>query len=52
MLDYHQQLAAAPHPAAKTTIQAVIADTDRAIDVLVYELYGLTPAEIHLVEGG
>jgi hypothetical protein len=26
--------------------------TDRAIDALVYELYGLTDAEIRIVEGG
>jgi hypothetical protein len=26
--------------------------TDRQIDALVYELYGLTPDEIALVEGG
>ena len=25
--------------------------TDRAIDALVYDLYGLTPEEIALVEG-
>jgi hypothetical protein len=29
-----------------------ISATDRAIDALVYELYGLTPEEIALVEAG
>ena len=29
-----------------------IASTDRAIDTLVYQLYGLIPAEIKIVEGG
>ena len=33
------------------TIAAIIA-TDRLIDLLVYRLYGLTDAEIDLVEGG
>ena len=28
------------------------AATDQQIDALVYELYGLTPEEIALVEGG
>jgi hypothetical protein len=43
-------------PKAKTlheqeSIQRQIADTDRQIDVLVYELYGLTVEEIRIVEG-
>lgn len=32
-------------------IQKQIALTDRLIDLIVYRLYGLTPAEIELVEG-
>ena len=31
-------------------LQKAIFATDRAIDALVYELYGLTPDEIALVE--
>ena len=33
------------------TLQKAISATDRAIDALVYDLYGLTPEEIALVEG-
>lgn len=36
------------HP---TTLQNALTKTDREIDQLVYQLYGLTPAEIALVEG-
>jgi hypothetical protein len=32
-------------------IQREIESTDRAIDALVYELYGLTEEEIRIVEG-
>jgi len=32
--------------------QCEIESTDRAIDALVYELYGLTEEEIKIVEGG
>jgi len=32
-------------------IQREIESTDRAIDALVYELYGLTGEEIKIVEG-
>ena len=35
----------------QSTLQNAVAATDRAIDALVYELYGLTPEEIALVEG-
>ncbi len=51
MLDLHRQLGAATSEAAKKTLHGVIASTDREIDVLVYELYGLTPEEIRIVEG-
>jgi len=34
-----------------TWLQAHIAATDRQIDRLVYELYGLTEEEIGIVEG-
>jgi len=35
----------------KRSIEQDIADTDRKIDALVYELYGLTPEERTIVEG-
>ena len=55
MLKLHADLAAAKTPAAKTPaaqthLQRDIAATDRAIDQLVYQLYGLTAEEIALVE--
>ncbi len=37
--------------AARDLIATQIAATDRQIDALVYELYGLTEAEIAVVEG-
>ena len=51
MLDLHKQLAAEQIPHAKTVVQRQIASTDRQIDALVYELCGLTDAEIAVVEG-
>jgi len=51
MLALHRQLAAAKTPTAKTALQRQIAATDRQIDGLVYELYGLTEEEIGIVEG-
>ena len=51
MLDLHQQLAAASVPQTKTILKRQIETTDRQIDRLVYELYGLTEAEIKIVEG-
>jgi len=47
----HQQLASANTPTEKTQFQRQIDTTDRQIDALVYELYGLTENEIRLVEG-
>jgi hypothetical protein len=38
-------------PQEKEMIQREIESTDRAIDRLVYELYGLTEEEIRIVEG-
>jgi hypothetical protein len=52
MLDLHKRLAAEQVPHVKTVLQRQIEATDRQIDVLVYELYGLTPEEIAVVEGG
>ncbi len=51
MLAWNQQLAAPKSPQEITVLQRQIAATDRLIDELVYELYGVTEAEIRLVEG-
>ena len=48
--DLQKQLAAAKTAHAKTAIQRQIDATDRRIDQLVYELYGLTEQEIRIVE--
>lgn len=50
MLSLHKQLAAAKTPQDQTVLQRQIDATDRRIDQLVYELYGLTDAEIQIVE--
>jgi predicted type IV restriction endonuclease len=50
MLKLHADLAAAKSPAAQTHLTRDITATDRAIDQLVYQLYGLTAEEIALVE--
>jgi len=52
MLALHKQLATARTPHEKTSLQIQIAATDRQIDRLVYDLYGLTEEEIRIVEGG
>jgi len=51
MLDLHKQLAAAQRPDHKEQLDRQIAATDRQIDALVYELYGLTDEEIKIVAG-
>jgi hypothetical protein len=38
-------------PHDQTSLQSQIAATDRQIDQLVYELYGLSDEEIKIVEG-
>jgi len=50
MLDLHKRLAAAKAPADKERLPREIEQTDRQIDQLVYELYGLTEDEIKIVE--
>jgi hypothetical protein len=50
MLDLHKQLADASG-ATRGVIEQQIDRTDRDIDALVYELYGLTDEEIAIVEG-
>jgi type I restriction-modification system DNA methylase subunit len=51
MLSLNKQLADAHTDHEKTTFQRQIDATDRQIDKLVYELYGLTEEEIKIVEG-
>jgi hypothetical protein len=50
MLELHKQLASARTDHEKTAIQRQIDATDRQIDQLVYELYGLTEEEIKIME--
>lgn len=50
MLDMYKQLAKAKSPHDKERIPREIESTDRQIDQLVYELYGLTEEEIAIVE--
>ena len=50
MLAMHEKLAATTIPADKQLYQRQIEATDRQIDALVYELYGLTEEEISIVE--
>jgi hypothetical protein len=50
MLDLHKKLPKAKGE-AKTSIERTIAATDKQIDALVYELYGLTDKEIAIIEG-
>ena len=50
MTELHKQMAAAKTAHAKTAIERQIDATDRQIDQLVYELYGLTEEEIRIVE--
>jgi hypothetical protein len=50
MLALHKRLAAANTGHEKTALQRQIDATDSQIDQLVYELYGLTDAEIAVVE--
>ena len=52
MLSLHKQLPEARTPHEQTALQRQIEAADRQIDALVYELYGLTEAEIGIVEGG
>ena len=49
MLGLHKRVPATPQEFDQ--LARDIASTDRAIDALVYELYGLTPEEIKIVEG-
>jgi len=51
MLTLNKQLPEAKTSHEQTLLQRQIDATDRQIDKLVYELYGLTPEEIAIVEG-
>lgn len=51
MLGLHKRLLTAKTPDEKNRLEREIAATDREIDRLVYELYGLTEDEIKIVEG-
>jgi hypothetical protein len=52
MVNLHQRQAAAKTPQEKTALERQIAATDSQLDQLVYALYGLTDAEIKIVEKG
>jgi len=51
MLELHQQLQAAKTDQDRVRLERQVAATDREIDRLAYDLYGLTDAEIRIVEG-
>ncbi len=51
MFMLNKQLAAAKTPHEQENLKRQIDATDRQIDKLVYELYGLTDEEIKIVEG-
>jgi hypothetical protein len=51
MLQLHKDLPEAKTDQEKTSIQRQIDTTDKQIDALVYELYGLTEEEIKIVKG-
>jgi hypothetical protein len=50
MLQLHTDLASAKTPREKNALQRQIDATDKQIDQLVYELYGLSDDEIKIVE--
>ena len=50
MSDVHKELAVARTAHAKTAIHRQIDTTDRQLDRLVYDLYGLADDEIRIVE--
>lgn len=51
MLALHKRLQAAASEAERGVMQQQIEATDRRIDALVYELYGLSEEEVAVVEG-
>ncbi len=50
MLDLHRRLPAAKTDHEKALLERQVEATDRQIDALVYNLYGLTGDEIRIVE--
>jgi len=50
MLDLHRRLPQVKTPHEKEALQRQIDATDKQIDQLVYQLYGLTTAEIQIIE--
>ncbi len=52
MLDLHKHQNASADAGERQRLQRLIDTTDRQIDALLYDLYGLTEAEIAVVEGG
>jgi hypothetical protein len=50
MLTFRQRHSAARTPQEKTALERQIAATDTQLDTLIYALYGLTDAEIKIVE--
>jgi predicted nucleic acid-binding Zn-ribbon protein len=48
----HKDLPKAKTPHEQESLQRQMAATDKQIDSLVYELYGLTKEETRIVEGG
>ena len=50
MLSLHTRLAAEKLPQRREQVQREIDATDRQIDSLVYQLYGLTDDEVRIVE--
>jgi len=51
MLELHKRLASARTSGEREMYQRQVEATDRQIDALVYELYGLTEEEIKIIEG-
>jgi len=51
MLDLNRRLAAAKAPHEREVLAGMIDATDRQIDKLMCELYGLTKNEVRIVEG-
>ena len=52
MLALVPKLRAAKNEKERGVLQNAVDSADRKIDDIVYDLYGLTPDEIALVEGG
>ncbi len=51
MLELHKQSAVVRSPLDKERVGREMESTDKSIDRLVYELYGLSEDEIRIVEG-